>query len=91
MWGRVHDLHGTGGSTADTCKVALSNNTAPTTAIGAVLADITQISQLALVIRLVVRLHQRRSAFRRYWKRCPARYRLDCYCLPGALRYAVFL
>ena len=42
MWGKVHDLHGTGGSTADTCKVALSN-TAPNVATSAVLADITQI------------------------------------------------
>lgn len=41
--GKVHDLIGTAGSGADTCKVMLSN-TAPNVATHAVRADVTEIS-----------------------------------------------
>jgi hypothetical protein len=41
--GKVHDLLGTAGSTADTCKVMLTN-TAPVAATNAVKADLTDIS-----------------------------------------------
>lgn len=41
--GKVHDLLGTGGSTADTCKVMLSN-TAPNVSTHTVRADVTELS-----------------------------------------------
>lgn len=41
--GKVHDLNGTGGSSADTCKVMLSN-TAPNVSTHTVRADVTEIS-----------------------------------------------
>jgi hypothetical protein len=43
VYGKVHDLFGTAGSGADTCKVMLSN-TAPNTATHVVRADVTEIS-----------------------------------------------
>jgi len=41
--GKVHDLLGTGGSSADTCKVLLSN-TAPNVSTHTVRADVTELS-----------------------------------------------
>lgn len=42
LYNKVHDLFGTAGSGADTCKVLLSNS-APNTATHAVRADVTEI------------------------------------------------
>ena len=43
LTGKVHDLFGTAGSTADACKVMLTNS-APTASSGATKSDITEIS-----------------------------------------------
>lgn len=43
LWGKVHDLLGTAGSSADTIKAVLTL-TGPNAATGAVLADLTQIA-----------------------------------------------
>ncbi len=43
LTGKVHDLFGTAGSTADTCKLILSNAT-PNTSTHAVRADVTELS-----------------------------------------------